>query len=246
MRWRIGTCGWQYRDWRDVLYPAGLPHREWLAHYAAEFDTVEIDSTFYRLASTPTFSNWGVSVPDDFVFAVKASRYLTHIQRLHAPAEPVARLLEHAEALGPHLGPVLVQLPPTLSCDVGALQTFLRAFPTDVRVAVEFRHDSWFIDDVREVMVARGAALVWTDWRNRRREPSWITTTWGYVRLHEGTAGNRAEYGERALVNWRDALMGTFDDSVYVYFNNDAGGAAVRNARRMQRLAEAAPYQGSD
>ena len=239
MRWNIGTCGWQYPEWRGVLYPPGLPQRQQLAQYAAEFDTVEVDSTFYRLASAATFAHWADQVPDDFTFALKASRYLTHVRRLAEPAEPVARLMEHARALGSHLGPILLQLPPTLVCDVDALGDALRAFPEATRVAVEFRHPSWFVDEVRALLAAQHAALVWTDRRNRRGEPSWSTASWGYVRLHEGIASPPTSYGDRALVRWRDALEGAWDREVFVYFNNDAGGAAVRDAQRLRALVAA-------
>lgn len=138
----VGTSGWQYRDWRGVLYPSGCPTRLWLEEYAARFATVEINTTFYRLPSRENFVSWRDRLPGDFVVAVKASRYLTHIKRLKDPAEPVDRLMSHAAGLGPRLGPVLLQLPPTLKVDPELLDTCLACFPPSTRVAVEPRHDS--------------------------------------------------------------------------------------------------------
>src|SRR3954465_5222400 len=145
----IGTSGWQYRHWRETFYPRGVPQRLWLEYYAARFTTVESNAAFYRLPEAATFASWAERTPDDFVMAVKASRYLTHILRLNEPEEPVKLLVAHARELGPKLGPILLQLPPSMSIDLERLVRTLDAFPPDWRVAVEFRHDSWFTDDVR-------------------------------------------------------------------------------------------------
>ena len=149
-----GTSGWQYRDWRDAFYPPGLPLSHWLDHYAETFPTVENNGTFYRLAKPETFAGWRARTPDGFLMAVKASRYLTHIRRLRDPAEPVGRLLAACAGLGDRLGPVLLQLPPTMQADPGALDQCLREFAAQaaatpglreraLRVCVEFRHESW-------------------------------------------------------------------------------------------------------
>ena len=130
MPMKIGTSGWQYRDWRGGLYPPGVPQRRWLEQYAERYLTVENNNSFYRLPSRETFESWRERTPDDFVMAVKASRYLTHVRRLRDPAEPVARLLGAAAGLGPKLGPVLLQLPPTLKADVKALDACLGEFRT--------------------------------------------------------------------------------------------------------------------
>jgi Uncharacterized conserved protein len=151
----VGTSGWQYKDWRGVLYPDGVPMRLWLEEYAARFATVEINNAFYRLPSQETFESWRERTPPDFVVALKASRYLTHIKRLRDPAEPVDRLLGHAAGLGDRLGPVLLQLPPTLHADPALLDECLGRFPTGVRVAVEPRHDSWWTPQVRKVLESR-------------------------------------------------------------------------------------------
>ena len=237
----VGTSGWQYRDWRGVLYPAGVPQRQWLEHYASQYATVENNNAFYRLPSRDTFAAWRDRTPDGFVMAVKASRYLTHIRRLRDPAEPVARLLGAAAGLGPRLGPVLLQLPPNLAADPPLLAACLDQFPPaaraagtgPVRVAVEFRHPSWWAEDqadaVQEMLASRDAALCWADRLGHPVTPLWRTAGWGYLRLHEGAAQPWPRYGRQALASWADRIQHTWPGGadVYVYFNNDPGGAAV-------------------
>lgn len=238
----IGTSGWQYTHWRDVLYPTGLPQRVWLERFAECFDTVENNNAFYRLPSREVFAAWRERTPPGFVMTVKASRYLTHIKRLKDPEEPVDRLMNAAGGLGDKLGPILVQLPPTLQVDVEHLDRCLRRFPSGVRVAVEPRHPSWWIDEVRDVLVRHGAALCWADRLGRPLTPLWRTADWGYLRLHEGAATPWPDYGDQALRSWGRRLVETWDDAqdAYVYFNNDPGGAAVRDAARFAEFARAA------
>jgi len=235
----VGTSGWQYKDWRGVLYPAGCPTRLWLEEYATRFATVEINNAFYRLPTRDTFENWRERVPSDFVVAVKASRYLTHIKRLRDPGEPVGRLMSHAEGLGARLGPVLLQLPPTLRADADLLDTCLSCFPTGARVAVEPRHESWWTPEIRRVLESRGTALCWADVRAHPVAPLWRTTGWGYVRFHEGRAHPWPRYGRRSLETWLDRIATTWSDAqdVYTYFNNDHGGAAVEDAVAFGRTA---------
>ncbi|MFJ2837148.1 DUF72 domain-containing protein [Nocardia sp. NPDC087230] len=239
---RVGTSGWQYRDWRGVLYPEGLPTRRWLEHYADAFATVESNNAFYRLPSRETFAAWRERTPADFVIAVKASRYLTHIKRLRDPAEPVQRLLDRADGLGDRLGPILLQLPPTLRADPALLDDCLRCFPATVRVAVEPRHASWWTGEIRAVLESRNAALAWADRDSRPVTPLWRTTDWAYLRLHAGRATPPPHYGRRALASWVDRLLdaGPGDADGYVYFNNDHGGAAVEDAVTFAHLADAA------
>ena len=238
---RVGTSGWQYDDWRGVLYPEGVPQRAWLSAYAQEFDTVEVNAAFYRLPTRETFERWREAVPEGFVMAVKASRYLTHIRRLVDPQEPVARLLEAARGLGAALGPVLLQLPPTLHSEPARLAGCLAEFPPDVRVAVEPRHPSWWSDEVADVLRTHGAALCWADRDSRPVTPLWRTASWGYLRLHHGRSG--WGYGRTALRTWHRRLCDAYgpDGDVYVYFNNDPGGAAVHDARQLSRLAARVP-----
>ena len=191
MAWLAGTSGWLYRDWRDVLYPQGVPQRLWLEHYAEQFATVENNNSFYRLPSRETFAAWAERTPDGFVMTVKASRYLTHIRRLKDPAEPVQRLLDAAAGLGGRLGPVLLQLPPNWKGDPGLMDDCLAEFgrrgPRGLRVAVEMRHESCWTEEMRKVLTGRGAALVWADRGGRAQAPLWRTAGWGYLRLHEGS-----------------------------------------------------------
>jgi len=167
----IGTSGWQYRDWRGRFYPDRLPQRSWLEYYAGHFATVELNNAFYRLPERSTYEGWRARTPPGFVMAVKASRYLTHVKRLREPEEPVARLLERARGLGPRLGPVLLQLPPTMRCDAELLDRCLRCFPSDVRVAVEPRHPSWWSTDVETTLTRHRAALCWADRCGRAAAP---------------------------------------------------------------------------
>jgi uncharacterized protein YecE (DUF72 family) len=160
----IGTSGWQYRHWRSRLYE-GVPTTRWFDRYAEAFETVELNVTFYRQPEPAVFEAWARRAPEGFVFAVKASRFLTHILRLREPREPVERLLDGARRLGPHLGPVLVQLPPDMTVEAGRLEETLAAFPRAIRVALEPRHRSWFTDAVFEVLRKHNAALCWADRR---------------------------------------------------------------------------------
>ncbi|MFF5263281.1 DUF72 domain-containing protein [Actinomadura viridis] len=230
----VGTSGWQYADWRGELYPEGLPQRLWLERYAECFPTVESNAAFYRLPKRETFENWRDRTPDGFVMAVKASRFLTHIKRLKAPAEPVERLMNAAGGLGDKLGPILLQLPPNLQADPPLLDECLARFPSDVRVAVEPRHSSWWSQDTRAVLERRGAALCWADRLGRPVTPLWRTAGWGYLRFHEGAADPWPYYGDRALTTWARRVTETWsgDEDVHVYFNNDPWAAAVHNAVR--------------
>ena len=230
-----GTSGWQYRDWRGAFYPPGQPQRRWLEYYAQQFATVENNGTFYRLPSRETFASWRERVTDDFVMTVKASRYLTHVRRLRDPAGPVGRLLEAAAGLGDRLGPVLLQLPPDLRAVPQLLAGCLRQFPPAVRVAVEPRHDSWWTDEVRDVLTAANAALCWADRKGSAVTPLWRTADWGYLRLHEGDGAPWPGYREATLGTWAERIMATWagHGDVFVYFNNDQNGAAPRDAARL-------------
>ena len=229
-----GTSGWQYRDWRGVFYPPGVPQRRWLEYYAGQFATVENNGTFYRLPSRDTFASWRDRVPEDFVMTVKASRYLTHVRRLRDPAEPVRRLLDAAAGLGGRLGPVLLQLPPDLHAVPELLAECLRQFPAAVRVAVEPRHESWWTGQVRDVLGAANAALCWADRRGAAVTPLWRTADWGYLRLHEGDGAPWPGYSEPALGAWAERIADTWGEAdVYVYFNNDQNAAAPRDAARL-------------
>ncbi|MCU1484566.1 MAG: histidine kinase [Actinomycetia bacterium] len=236
----LGTSGWQYRDWRGRFYPERLPQARWLEHYAETFRTVELNNSFYRLPSEDQFAAWRDRTPDDFVFVVKASRYLTHVKRLQDPEDPVDLLVHRARHLGDKLGPILVQLPPTLRCEPERLRRTLARFGRHhVRVAVEPRHESWEVDEVWDLLREHGAALVLAD-RLNRHSPQVRTADWTFARLHEGIAHPWPRYGEGALHSWVDTLDGFGADEAWVFFNNDPGGWAVENARTFGRYAERA------
>jgi uncharacterized protein YecE (DUF72 family) len=238
---RIGTSGWQYDHWRGRLYPRGLPVARWFDRYAEAFDTVELNVTFYRQPTAQVFEGWARRAPDDFVFAVKASRFLTHALRLRDPADSVRRLMDGALRLGGHLGPILVQLPPDMEAEPARLAETLDAFPAGVRVTVEPRHDSWFSDSVKAILVEHDAALCWADRRGPRTpvDGGWATASWGYVRFHGGLASPRGCYGEVALEHWLERIRATWPraEDVFLYWNNDRRGCAPRDAARFAALA---------
>jgi uncharacterized protein YecE (DUF72 family) len=237
----IGTSGWQYADWRDRVYPTGVPQRLWLEYYAERFDTVEVNNAFYRLPERATFEQWRERTGEGFVVAVKASRFLTHVKRLADPEEPVARLLERAGGLGDRLGPILLQLPPNLRVDLGRLDRTLRCFPPSVRVAVEPRHDSWFSEELFDLLEERSVALCLAD-SPHRRTPLRRTTDWGYVRFHQGRASPSPCYGRAALTSWARRLAELWPPSadVFAFFNNDPLGCAVRDAARFAGMSRRA------
>jgi uncharacterized protein YecE (DUF72 family) len=234
----IGTSGWQYRDWRDSFYPRGFAQRDWLAYYAERFRTVELNNSFYRLPERESFERWAGQTPDDFVVAVKMSRFLTHLRRLREPAEPVARFLDRAGGLSRKLGPVLVQLPPGMRAEPERLADTLDRFPEHVRVAVELRDDSWFDDRVRAILEDHHAALCLAD-SPRRKTPLWRTADWGFIRFHEGRAQPHPCYGRQALTTWADRIAGLWPASadIHCYFNNDRHACAVRDAAVFASLA---------
>jgi uncharacterized protein YecE (DUF72 family) len=227
----IGTSGWQYESWRHEFHE-GVPQRRWFEHTMTWFQTVELNVTFYRLPKAETFAGWCRRSPADAVITVKASRYLTHIKRLREPEEPVQRLMSRAGALGPKLGPILLQLPPDMRVDTAALSATLAAFDPAVRVAVETRHESWWCDEVRDLLTACGAAHVWSDRGGHPLGPTWRTADWGYLRLHHGDAFPPPNYHRATLGTWADRIAASYeaDADVFTYFNNDPRCAAVDNA----------------
>ena len=239
---RVGTSGWQYEDWPGRFYPERVGKSHWLEHYASCFATVEVNNAFYRLPELSTFEDWARRVPDDFVFAVKASRYLSHVKRLKDPEEPVARLAGRLEGLGDKCGPVLLQLPPILQADVDALDRALTAFGSKLRVAFEPRHVSWHDERVRALLERKGAAYCLSD-RCGPLGPLWRTADWGYVRFHAGRATPPPTYGRTALAWWVERLRELWPErgaDVYCYFNNDTHTAAPRDAARLAAAADRA------
>ncbi|HJQ82788.1 MAG TPA: DUF72 domain-containing protein [Candidatus Binatia bacterium] len=229
---RIGCSGWNYGHWRETVYPTGLPARRWLAHYATRFDTVELNTTFYRLPSVSAVEGWVAGTPPDFVFAVKASRYLTHIRRLRDLEDGVARFYERIAPLAasPKLGPVLWQLPERFHRDDDRLAGALAALPPG-RHAFEFRHASWFVPAVYALLRAHDAALVIGDHPQRGFQTEEPTARWTYVRFHYGRRGRNGNYAASEIADWaRKIAAWRRRGDVFAYFNNDWHGYAVANA----------------
>jgi uncharacterized protein YecE (DUF72 family) len=241
---RVGLSGWNYAHWRDgVFYPPRLPASRWLEFYADRFDTVEVNSTFYRLPHPAAVARWLEQTPDRFLFAVKASRYLTHVKRLRDLGPGLARFLEQIEPLlrSPKLGPLLWQLPPTFHRDHDRLAEALAQLPANVRHCVEFRDPSWFVEETYALLREHGVALAIGD---RPQVHSFqtheLTAGWTYVRFHGGTRGRRGNYSESELREWAQRLsVWSATHEVFAYFNNDWEGLAPRNAASLMRLLSA-------
>jgi len=239
----IGTSGYVYKDWRRRFYPAEMAVRNWLPYYAGEFPTVELNSPFYRLPRAANFRAWAAAVPPDFVFAVKASRFLTHIKRLRDPGPPLTLFMKRAKGLGAARGPILFQLPARFHLDLERLDGFLAALQRrGIRRAVlEVRHPSWLVETVYKRLARAQVALCLHDWQEQPVEGP-LTADFVYVRRH----GTRRRYGgsytERMLREDAARIRRWRADGrdVFVYFNNDARAAAVRNARRLAELTGAA------
>ena len=238
---RIGCSGWNYADWRERVYPRGLPPRRWLGRYAELFDTVEVNSTFYRLASRDAVAAWVEQTPDDFVFALKASRYLTHFKRLTDMEQGVRRFYERIDPLvgTPKLGPIVWQLPENFHRDDERLASALQRLPPG-RHAFEFRHASWFAPDVYALLREQGVALVIGDHPARPFQSHELTADWTFVRFHQGARGRRGNYAESELRTWQRRIsQWRRRAEVYAYFNNDWEAFAVRNARRLKSMLDA-------
>jgi uncharacterized protein YecE (DUF72 family) len=241
---RIGCSGWNYKHWRNgVFYPPRLAPARWLDFYAQHFDTVEINTTFYRLPRVDSVARWVRETPDGFVFTVKVSRYITHIKRLQDVGEHLPLLYERIAPLraSPKLGALLWQLPPTFACDLGRLARTLDACGADGhRHAFEFRHASWFREDVYDLLREHGAALVIADRPEVHAfQTHELTADFTFVRFHAGTRGRNGNYSHRELEEWAGRLQSWSSAiDVFAYFNNDWEGYAIENARYLKRSLE--------
>lgn len=233
----IGTSGWSYPHWRGSFYPAALPSRRWLAFYAGHFASVEINASFYRLPSRTAFAAWRDQTPPGFRFAVKGSRYLTHLKKLSEPEEPLRRLLDAAAGLGDKLGPLLFQLPPRWRLDLPRLERFLAALHAYAPrpCALEFREPSWLSPPVFAALERAGVALCLPVGPGVPLNIR-LTAGWTYLRMHHGRQG--IGFGDDELAAWAERIAGFLarGADTYVYFNNDPGGHAVRDAQRLRRL----------
>jgi uncharacterized protein YecE (DUF72 family) len=229
---RVGCSGWNYAHWRELVYPKGLPARRWLAHYAELFDTVEVNSTFYRLPRRESVAAWVAETPPKFLFAVKASRYLTHMKRLTDLGRGVERFYERIDPLvrSPKMGPVLWQLPENFHRDDDRLASALAGLPPG-RHCFEFRHPSWFREEVYALLREHGAALVIGDHHERPFQTYELTADWTFIRFHHGSRGRGGNYSERELEEWARRIEGWRESAhVFAYFNNDWSAYAVKNA----------------
>ena len=234
----VGCSGWNYKDWRERFYPKGLPARRWLEHYAEHFDTVEVNNTFYRLPTLSAVEGWAEQSPRGFVFTVKASRYLTHIKRLTDLDQGVRRYYERIQPLidAKKLGPVLWQLPGNFQRDDERLANALKALPKG-RHCFEFRHPSWFVDEVYELLRKKRVALVIGDHPERPFQSYEMTASWTFVRFHYGHRGRNGNYSARELEEWAARIRGWRESTeVFAYFNNDWSAYAVNNALDLKRL----------
>ena len=235
---RICCSGWNYPHWRERVYPKRCPASRWLEYYAGLFDTVEVNTTFYRLPRRDAVARWVEQAPEDFVFAVKMSRYITHLKRLTDVEDGLSRFYDRIEPLvdSPKLGPVLWQLPPNFKRDDERLAVALTALPPG-RHCFEFREPSWYCDEVYALLCEHGAALVIPDSPKYPFRTLELTADWTFVRFHHGTRGRRGNYSERELEEWARRIdVWRRDVDVYAYFNNDWEGFAVANASRLGQL----------
>ncbi len=238
-----GTSGWNYYDWKGRFYPADLKAKDYLAHYAKHFLTTEVNYSFYHLPQPTTYSNWASQVPKDFVFAVKASRFITHIRRFREVEEAWQKFLDNAAVLGQQLGPILLQLPPSFRQDTKLLEGFLqdtrmRRGSKDLRLAFEFRHATWFDDPVYEILEQHGAALVIAHSQPYPQAPCLVTAPFVYLRFHGPGRLFASEYSREELEGWAKKIRTwlTRGMAVYAYFNNDYHGYALENAKLLGDL----------
>jgi uncharacterized protein YecE (DUF72 family) len=244
---RVGCSGWNYKHWRGPVYPSEVPARLWFAHYAGMFDTVEVNNTFYRLPEPSTFAKWREAAPANFLYAIKASRFLTHLKRLREPEEPVTRLFEHARELGETFGPILYQLPANFHLDLERLDSFLAILPRTLgevggapaerplQHTIEFRHPSWYVEETYSVLRTHAIALCIHD-KAGAAITSPIDGPFVYVRFHGPGGRYFGRYERRRMEDWADRLAEQWRSGrdVYAYFNNDPQGMAVFNAHELR------------
>ncbi len=232
----IGCSGWQYRHWRGSFYPVDLPQKQWFDYYAAQFDTVEINNTFYRLPEPSTFNAWKSRAPRGFRYAIKASRYLTHMKKLKDPKQPIDRLFAHARVLGNALGPMLYQLPPGWPINLGRLTVFLRSLPPRRGHAIEFRDPSWYTRDVFDLLTRYRMTCCLHDMEGSPTGPL-VVGPFVYLRLH-GPVRYSGRYSDNSLKTWASWLVAQRQSgrSVFAYFNNDASGDAPHDAVRLRNF----------
>jgi len=238
---RIGCSGWNYRHWRGAFYPERLAVKRWFAFYAEQFDTVEINNSFYRLPTAATFDAWREQAPPGFCYAVKANRFLTQAKKLKDCAEPVSRMMAPVRHLGDRLGPILYQLPPRFRINLDRLEEFLALLPADVTHVFEFRDKSWHSDAVLALLDRHGAGICAHDMPGLET-PRWATGKTAYVRFHGGEGKYWGRYAEKKLLAWADWMIGEARGGrrVWGYFNNDTDAAAIADALTLKAMVRQA------
>ena len=233
----VGCSGWVYKHWRGLFYPEGLPQKRWFERYAEEFDTVEINASFYRVPVPTTFDGWREKAPSGFHYAVKLNRFISHMKKLIGCDEEIERFIGLARQLGPALGPILVQLPPSLHKDMDRLEAFLKVLPADLEHVVEFRHKSWYDEEVLALLDRFGAGFVAHDMKGLK-SPRWASGRTAYVRFHGAGGKYWGRYSDEALLEWTDWCLeqSRSGRSVWCYFNNDIHGHAIEDARTMKSM----------
>jgi uncharacterized protein YecE (DUF72 family) len=236
----VGTSGWHYKHWLRLFYPEKLPAKDMLPFYARQFDTVEINNSFYHLPLSSTFDSWRESAPRDFLFAVKGSRFTTHMKKLKDPVSSTQRFFAGVERLERKLGPILFQLPPRWKVNKARLKSFLAALPRQHKYAFEFRDETWLVNEIYEVLHEYKAAFCIHDLA-RMQTPLQVTADFTYIRLHgPGAARYQGSYSTQVLRKWADRIRDWRRNlsAVYVYFNNDIGGKAIENAKTLKRMVD--------
>ncbi len=233
----IGTSGWTYRHWRGRFYPEGLPQRRWLEYYTEHFNTVELNASFYRIPAENTVKNWYRRTPDKFRFAVKGSRIVTHLKKLKDCEETLKLFYRIFEPMGKKLGVVLYQLPPSIHYDPEVLARFLEALPRNIKHVIEFRHPSWFNNNTYEILEDNGAYFCVSDYPGREA-PQICVGDIGYLRFHGYKKRYGGEYPPEHLAETGKIVRRWAEEGkmVFAYFNNDAEGFAVRNAKQLQEI----------
>ena len=233
-KYYIGTSGWVYPHWRGVFYPPKLPQSKWLEHYTGLFSTVELNNSFYRLPSEQAFSNWRDSSPEGFLYAVKVSRFITHIKRLKDVAKPIETFIERARHLNEKLGPLLYQLPPNMHRNDERLESFLSLLPKGLRHVIEFRHQSWLDKAVFDMLRRHGIGFCVFDMPDLPCPPL-AMADFAYIRFHGSSGLYFSCYSDGELDEWsrRISRLAKDLDTVYIYFNNDAEGYAISNAQTL-------------
>ena len=237
MKWRIGTSGWNYKHWKEAFYPPQTPVSRWLEFYTGVFDTVEVNATFYRLPKPETFENWHKRTPDGFLWAVKASKFITHTKRLKEVREPLNRLYKALEGLGSKLGPILFQLPPSLQFDKERLLSFCGLLRPSHRHTLEIRHPSWICDDVFALLNKYNIAFCISDTAGKYPFHEAITADFIYIRLHGSKTLYASEYTEEELQSWAKKIK-AWGRETFLYFDNDFNAFAVKNAERLKTILQ--------